>query len=65
MTDGLQSLEGTVPWRHLVGLEHRLKDEDCVKARIAEDVLVKGRTVGEAFAILGRRRPLHVPVPGR
>ena len=53
MTDGMQSLESTVPWRHLVGLEHQLKDEDCVKARIAEDVRVKGRTVGEAFAILG------------
>ena len=50
MTDGMQSLERTVPWRHLVGLEHRLKDEDCVKARIAEDVRVKGRTVDEAFA---------------
>ena len=53
MTDGMQSLESTVPWRHLVGLEHQLKDEDCVKARIAEDVRVKGRTVDEAFAILG------------
>jgi hypothetical protein len=53
MTDGLQWLEGRVPWRHLVGLEHRLKDEDCIKARIAEDVRVKGRTVGEAFATLG------------
>jgi hypothetical protein len=53
MTHGLQSLERTVPWRHLVGLEHRLKDEDCVKQRIAEDIRVKGRTVGEAFQILG------------
>ena len=53
MTDGMQSLESTVPWRHLVGLEHQLKDEDCIKARIAEDVRVKGRTVDEAFAILG------------
>ena len=53
MTDGMQSLEGTVPWRHLVGLEHRLKDEDCVKERIAEDIRVKGRTVGEAFQTLG------------
>ena len=53
MTDGMQSLERRVPWRHLVGLEHQLKDEDCVKARIAEDVRVKGRTVDEAFAILG------------
>ena len=53
MTDGMQSLERTVPWRHLVGLEHQLKDEDCVKARIAEDVRVKGRTVDDAFAILG------------
>lgn len=53
MTDGVQSLEGQVPWRHLVGLEHRLKDEDRIKARIAEDIRVKGRTVDEAFAILG------------
>ena len=53
MTDGMQSLERTVPWRHLVGLEHQLKEEDCVKARIAEDVRVKGRTVDDAFAILG------------
>lgn len=41
-----------MPWRHLVGLEHRLKGEDCVKARIAEDVRVKGRTVDEALATL-------------
>ena len=53
MTDGLQWLEGRVPWRHLVGLEHRLKDEDCVKARVAEDVRVKGRTVDEAFGTMG------------
>jgi hypothetical protein len=30
------------------GLEHRLKDEDRVKERIAEDIRVKGRTVDEA-----------------
>jgi hypothetical protein len=53
MTDGVQSLDGKVPWRHLVGLEHRLKDEDRVKARIAEDIRVKGRTVDQAFATLG------------
>jgi len=53
MTDGVQSLDGKVPWRHLVGLEHRLKDEDRVKARIAEDIRVKGRTVSEAFATMG------------
>lgn len=53
MADGVQSLEGKVPWRHLVGLEHRLKDDNRVKARIAEDVRVKGRTVDEAFATLG------------
>ena len=53
MTDMMQSQEGTVPWRHLVGLEHRLKGEDCVKERIAEDIRVKGRTVGEAFQTLG------------
>ncbi len=53
MTDGVQSLERTVPWRHLVGLGHRLKDEDRVKERIAEDIRVKGRTVSQAFATLG------------
>jgi hypothetical protein len=53
MADQVQSLESKVPWRHLVGLEHRLKNEDCGKARIAEDVWVKGRTVNEAFATLG------------
>jgi hypothetical protein len=53
MTDGVQSLDGKVPWRHLVGLEHRLKPEDRVKARIAEDIRVKGRTVDDAFGSLG------------
>jgi hypothetical protein len=53
MADRAQFLEGRAPWRHLVGLEHRLKDEDCVKARVAEDIRVKGRTVEEAFAVLG------------
>lgn len=53
MTGGVQSLEGRLPWRHLVGLEHRLKDKDCVKTRIAEDIRIKGRTVSEAFATLG------------
>ena len=52
MADEMQSLESKVPWRHLVGLEHRLKDEDCVKARIGEDVRVKGRAVNEAFATM-------------
>jgi hypothetical protein len=51
--DGVQALEGNVPWRHLVGLEHRLKDEDRVKAQIAEDIRVKDRTVNQAFATLG------------
>jgi hypothetical protein len=53
MTDGVRSLEGKVPWRHLMGLEHRLKDEHRIKARIAEDIRVKGRRVSEAFATLG------------
>jgi hypothetical protein len=52
MTDWVQPLEGKVPWRHLMGLEHRLKEESRVKARIAEDIRVKGRTVDEAFATL-------------
>jgi hypothetical protein len=52
MADGAQSLEEKVPWRHLVGLEHRLKEENRVKMRIAEDIRVKGRTVSEAFATL-------------
>jgi hypothetical protein len=53
MTDGVRSLESKVPWRHLVGLEHQFKDENCVKSRIAEDIRVKGRTGDEAFATLG------------
>ncbi len=53
MTDRVRLLEGKVPWRHLVGLEHRLKDDDRVKARIAEDIPVKGRTADEAFATVG------------
>ena len=53
MTGGMRSLEGEVPWRHLVGLEQRLKPHDMVKARVAEDLRVKGRTVDEAFATLG------------
>lgn len=46
----MQSLESKVPWRHLAGLENQLKDEGCGKARIAEDIPVKSRTVDEAFA---------------
>jgi hypothetical protein len=46
-------LGGKLPWRHLVGLEHRFKDVDRVKERIADDIRVKGRTVREAFATLG------------
>jgi hypothetical protein len=53
MTGEEQSLQGKVPWRHLAGLEHRLKDEDRVKTRIAEDIRVKDRTVDQAFATLG------------
>jgi hypothetical protein len=34
-------------------LEHWLKEEDRVNARITEDIWVKGRTVSEAFATLG------------
>jgi hypothetical protein len=53
MTDGGPSLEKKLPWRHLVWTEHRLKDEDRVKAGIAEAIRVKGRAAGDAFATLG------------
>jgi len=53
MADGMRSLEDGVPWRHLIGLEQRLKPHDVIRARVAEDLRVKGRTVEEAFAILG------------
>jgi hypothetical protein len=53
MMDGVQSLEGKVPWRHLVGLEHSSKGKDRFVARTAEDMRVKGRTVDEAMATMG------------
>ena len=52
MTDGMRSLAEAVPWRHLVGFENRLKSEDQIKWRIAEDIRVKGRTVDQAFTTL-------------
>jgi hypothetical protein len=52
VTDGIRSLAETVPWRHLVGFENRLKSEDQIQWRIAEDMRVKGRTVDQAFRIL-------------
>jgi len=38
--------------RHLVGFEHRLKDRDQVKAKVAESLAVKGRTVAEAMTLI-------------
>ncbi len=38
--------------RHLVGFEHRLKDEDRVKDKVAESLAVKGRTVAEAMKLI-------------
>jgi hypothetical protein len=52
VTDGMRSLAETVPWRHLVGFENRLKSQDQIKWRIAEDTRVKGRTVDQAFTTL-------------
>ena len=52
MANGMRSLAEAVPWRHLVGIENRLKSEDQIKCRIAEDIRVKGRTVGQAFATM-------------
>jgi hypothetical protein len=52
VADGMRSLAEAVPWRHLVGFEHRLKSEDQIKSRIAEDMRVKGRTVNQAFSTL-------------
>src|SRR3974390_1797635 len=48
----MRSLAEAVPWRHLVGFENRLKSEDQIKGRIAEDIRVKGRTVDKAFRTL-------------
>jgi hypothetical protein len=52
VTDGMRSLADAVPWRHLVGFESRLKSEDQVRTRIAEDIRVKGHSVDEGFATL-------------
>jgi hypothetical protein len=38
--------------RHLVGFENRLKDEDRIKAKVAESLAVKGRTVAEAMKLI-------------
>lgn len=50
--DGMRSLAETVPWRHLVGFENRLKSEDQIKGRVAEDIRVKVRTADQAFTTL-------------
>jgi hypothetical protein len=52
VADGMRSLAEAAPWRHLVGFENRLKSEDQIKWRIAEDIRVKGRTVDQAFTTL-------------
>src|SRR6266568_7318291 len=38
--------------RHLVGFENRLKDRDRVKAKVAESLAVKGRTVAAAMELI-------------
>lgn len=38
--------------RHLVGFENRLKDKDGVKAKVADSLAVKGRTVKEAMGLI-------------
>ncbi len=48
--DGMRSLAEAVPWRRLAGFENRLKDPDRIKARVSEDMRVKGRTVDQALA---------------
>jgi len=40
------------PERHLIGFEHRLKDRDRVKDKVAESLAVKGRTVAEAMRLI-------------
>jgi hypothetical protein len=38
--------------RHLVGFENRLKDVNRVKAKVAESLAIKGRTVDEAIKLI-------------
>jgi hypothetical protein len=38
--------------RHLVGFGNRLKDEDRIKAKVAESLAVKGRTAAEAMKLI-------------
>jgi len=52
VADEMWSLAHAVPWRHLVGFENRLKSEDQIRTRIAEDIRVKGHSVDEGFATL-------------
>jgi hypothetical protein len=52
VADEMWSLAHAVPWRHLVGFENRLKSQDQIRKRIAEDIRVKGHSVDEGFATL-------------
>jgi hypothetical protein len=44
--------EPTTHQRHLVGFDNRLKDPDRVKAKVAESLAAKGRTVAEAMQLI-------------
>lgn len=48
----MRDLDGADRGRELVGLEHRMKSTDAIKARVAEDMWLKGRTVNDAMANL-------------
>lgn len=52
MTHGMRLVEGQDPRRRLAGFENRVKGTDAIRARVAEDLWAKGRTVEDAIANL-------------
>jgi hypothetical protein len=49
ITPALRRIEAEDPDRHLAGLDHRLKGEDRLKEKVADDIRYKGRTPEEAL----------------
>jgi hypothetical protein len=49
ITPAMHRIEAEAPDRHLAGLDHRLKDPDRLKEKVADNILYKGRTPEEAL----------------
>ncbi len=49
ITPAMRRIEAEDPGRHLAGLDYRLKGEDRLKEKVADDIRYKGRTPEEAL----------------